>query len=803
MVRLDHGMRRLAEHLVHDEASAEDLVQDAWVAALEAPPREVRDPRRWFGGVLRKLAARQHTRERRRRQVEALVEPGGGGPSEAEIVEAVSTYKLLRRTVDELREPFRTVVRRRYLEERSLQDIADELGRPYDTVKSQVRRGLEELRRALDKHHGNRAGWAVLVARFGRRAEEPAAATARLSPAVVAAKLALALAVVPALVWVLWLAGRDPDSSEPAPVVGPPARAAAEPVAARVEPPARVSRVAEDSAPAAAPAAAAEPAAEPLPRTRTLELVVRRGDGAPATNAQVSIWGAGGHFTRLKADASGHASFELPEDWLFGEPVVVGPVPGVQVQGVAEGEAWSHQYRVPVPPAGRTFHLATRGPARTIAGTVRDPSGKPIAGAEVHVLGALTQAVLAEEPDVFYHSNDLIARTGADGRYALTGLEERVCEITCRAPGFAHQTYTAPAAGSRFTADFTLEVARALRGTVARPDGRPAAGARVWVRRQRRSMLEDPAWETIAGDDGRFELLGVEPGRRCVFARDADDAGRWATAIVDLGTSEDGEWSPTLTSAPGISVRFVEPDETPASGLARLNPLDRELGWDDLRDLDPDGRVHFPHVPATDVALTYKRRATDTADGFFKMGVEPSADELIVHLEPARPERSAFRGGLLGPDGAPFGWATVTGRSSSARFEVEADAAGRFFASALPAGEYTLVCLAAGYGTLRLGTHVLDEDEELELGEHVAPPPEFLHLDWAEVTPGRLPTEAGPWLVVSDETWTEPRELVRLVEPLGTLRLGPGRYTLRPPDTGPSLALVTDHGPVRTVRVPE
>ena len=45
----------LARHLVGDAAEAEDLVQDAWMAALKGPPPEGAI-RPWLGGVMRNLA---------------------------------------------------------------------------------------------------------------------------------------------------------------------------------------------------------------------------------------------------------------------------------------------------------------------------------------------------------------------------------------------------------------------------------------------------------------------------------------------------------------------------------------------------------------------------------------------------------------------------------------------------------------------------------------------------------------------------------------------------------------------------
>ena len=55
---LAHGAwaRRLAHSLVGEAAAADDLVQEAWRAALERPPALDRPVRPWLGRVLTNLA---------------------------------------------------------------------------------------------------------------------------------------------------------------------------------------------------------------------------------------------------------------------------------------------------------------------------------------------------------------------------------------------------------------------------------------------------------------------------------------------------------------------------------------------------------------------------------------------------------------------------------------------------------------------------------------------------------------------------------------------------------------------------
>ena len=70
---LEHGpfLRGLARSLLRDAARADDVVQEAWLAAMRRP-HEVRDLRPWLVGVVRNLvrrekrsAARREAREQR------------------------------------------------------------------------------------------------------------------------------------------------------------------------------------------------------------------------------------------------------------------------------------------------------------------------------------------------------------------------------------------------------------------------------------------------------------------------------------------------------------------------------------------------------------------------------------------------------------------------------------------------------------------------------------------------------------------------------------------------------------------
>src|SRR5947207_1545684 len=59
-------VRRLARSLVHDEASADDVEQRTWLAALRSPPREAGSARAWLARVVKSQAMNSFRAQSRR-----------------------------------------------------------------------------------------------------------------------------------------------------------------------------------------------------------------------------------------------------------------------------------------------------------------------------------------------------------------------------------------------------------------------------------------------------------------------------------------------------------------------------------------------------------------------------------------------------------------------------------------------------------------------------------------------------------------------------------------------------------------
>src|SRR5688572_4990185 len=153
-------VRSLARSLVSDPHLADDLVQETWVAALERPPGDDRNPRGWLTKVLKNLVRQFHRGEDRRRTREQRVSRREALPPASDLVERVSTQKLVVEAVLELSEPYRTAILMRYFEGLPPRKIAQRLGVPVATVRTRVARGLDRLRDRLDRLHADdRRGW--------------------------------------------------------------------------------------------------------------------------------------------------------------------------------------------------------------------------------------------------------------------------------------------------------------------------------------------------------------------------------------------------------------------------------------------------------------------------------------------------------------------------------------------------------------------------------------------------------------------------------------------------------------------
>lgn len=167
---LEHAnfVRALARRLVGSAGEAEDLEQDAWLAALRERATIEPDPRGWFTRALRNRASSERRSERRRRRREHDASRARSEASIPDPAELAANLEIRQRVVEAvlaLDEPYRSTIILRYEQELSPSAIAHRTGVSVDTVKTRLRRALEQLRDRLDREAGgDRRKWLAALA---------------------------------------------------------------------------------------------------------------------------------------------------------------------------------------------------------------------------------------------------------------------------------------------------------------------------------------------------------------------------------------------------------------------------------------------------------------------------------------------------------------------------------------------------------------------------------------------------------------------------------------------------------------
>ncbi len=117
----------LARRLVADASTAEDLVQDTFVAAMESDAvGNVQHDHGWLAVILRRKAVDEVRSGSRRRWHECAAARPEARPGQDELAAAMESEGLLREALDALREPYRRTVQLRYREGRMPAEIAKE-----------------------------------------------------------------------------------------------------------------------------------------------------------------------------------------------------------------------------------------------------------------------------------------------------------------------------------------------------------------------------------------------------------------------------------------------------------------------------------------------------------------------------------------------------------------------------------------------------------------------------------------------------------------------------------------------------
>ena len=216
--RLDR-VRALARRIVRDGAEADDLVQDAVVAALHHGVSLDDDAEGWLKSVVRNLAVDRLRRNTARGQREQAATRDEAAIDTAEAVTRAERSRDLVTTVLELDEQLREVIVLRYFEDLPPRRIATATGLAPSVVKSRLVRGLAQLRARLESRYGDGGRMAVALLPLACLPLKPVAATGAWIGAMGVASWSVVAAVL--VVLGAWFAGgslestRDADESIP------------------------------------------------------------------------------------------------------------------------------------------------------------------------------------------------------------------------------------------------------------------------------------------------------------------------------------------------------------------------------------------------------------------------------------------------------------------------------------------------------------------------------------------------------------------------------------------------------------
>ena len=148
--RETRSVYRACLRIVGRPQDAEDVTQESFVAAYRAIGSYRGDGplRGWLLRIATRQAFRRLAQQRPLMDIDGVPEPvlADSSTDPHRLALASEARTEVRAAVAELPAPYREVIALRFFAELSLAEVADATGRPVNTVKTHLRRGLERLR---------------------------------------------------------------------------------------------------------------------------------------------------------------------------------------------------------------------------------------------------------------------------------------------------------------------------------------------------------------------------------------------------------------------------------------------------------------------------------------------------------------------------------------------------------------------------------------------------------------------------------------------------------------------------------
>ncbi len=714
---------RVAGYLTRDRHRAEDVVQTTFLIAIEraAGYDADRPLLPWLLAILANEARQLHRRESR--VALPLERLRSASPTLGDVADTAASAELARccdHALDGLPELYRPVLILHLRHGLSGQEIAATLARPDATVRSQIARGLELLRRKLP---AGIAGAVVFGSATGRGlAAVRAAVFAQVSAPTVAPTAAAAwgsvvslavlgellmqkyvlvglalLAVTGVGAWTYSQLARGPERPEAAPATAmvAPTTDGAEPVA--VTGPGKREMV-----------SAAGFAGAPTEGSLQVTVVV---DGAATllADAACSLWATSeGRGPRLVSDGRTAAD---------GSVGFAGLAPGPYRFVV---DAMEHQEDVAIEPGVATRLRCAIAAGYRCGGTVVDRDGRPVAGAEVRRACPWFAIVLA--------------RTAADGKFVVDHVSGAMQLWATHGGRQPSQRVAVDVQKDMTDVRLVLGVAGArLSGRVVDERGGAAAGARVYLGFDlcigSTEIAEFERHDVRSDAAGEFAVDWARPGRVVVAAVPRDN---------DLERASSREVLLVDGTAAAVQLQFG--DGASVTGVVRDDAGKAVVGADvsassDQRGLEPLGARSV----ATDATGAFALRgllagrpwlSAQRAQGAGLTVVEPVALQTRQQFEwlPVLAEGAPIRLRVVGPEDTPLEnhFLSLAIGDRIAHYGAT-DASGRHRFEHLAPIEHQLRVYGADYGVVLAERLVVPGGDEL-----------VIRLDAARVPSARL-----------------------------------------------------------------
>lgn len=712
---------RAAMWLCRHPADAEDLLQRTFLTVIQA--RQNYDPTRralpWLCGILGNHARKLHSR--RQRDAERLREFADQPVQAADPTDAAEHAELVE-ALAELRQqigaPYCEVLDLHLGRGLEAAEIAAALGRPRGTVRAQLARGLGMLRERLP--HGYLAGL-VALAMLPPTATAASLATVReivVDEAVASAPpaleatasgvaglhLAVALLTVGTLA-IGWWALRGNEPATP-PAAALDAKATTAPLATQPDNEVAGATGADRTAAAPTNPGGALPVQFPV-RGIVLDEGNRPVPGAPLWRLSALDWAT--------AQLLGHSDAE--------GRFVVDFAAGGYLGAWQPGRVPSY-LREPIAGPGE-LTLRLRGAAGAIAGRIFAADGRALGSAEVEAGGPGGIRVSNTTHERQLSPPRRRAASEADGTFFLDGLEPGTAPLRVYAPGhapFAAELFVEPGRVEQMVV--RLSRGARIEGLVRDAERRPVRGATIVV-----EQGQAPPRRATSGGDGRFVVDGLQAGlaHTTVELRPAS-AAQLAQGELVLAAGATVHWDPILQ--PGRSLRgfVVDANGKPMAGLhigtggASLTRKEGETTTASSGEFVLDvaeATVPVLYVRHGDVPLAY-RTHVQTGDA-----------PTVIRLDAAEQPTASIHGRIVDGSGRPVAATLAITNHAYARVWRGANdpATGEFALEMLPAGHFTVIVEAFGYGRTPLRVLDLRANEVRQL-----PPLTLATAGRAEVT---------------------------------------------------------------------